>query len=346
LSYERLIRGLAPEEALRSPFWRQAEETLVKEIMGHPLHGVRSRPYREVKGYPSWKTCIEHWLKPILFAGPLPGAESMGMEATDGVMADAIATAALFCQNQGPAYWMDPAFLEALREAEIPEFEPSDIPRNIPAGILVLPSGAIATPEGNQIMAIAFAHLLPGEKVGRIRLGNRTYLCRSEDTQSHRLICVGIADGPYTYSNNLNLGTPTASYGNRGSSPRSSQDDAVIKEIGLLTIKGLMTIYSSSGVAEEQRPQPMPTPGMSRRQQQRLTWEPTWIGRNYKAISSRTGGAGGRRRRSPRMHFRRGHQRRVPCGPGRKDRKWVQIPFKIVMEGQEVFFGAEGDNDD
>jgi hypothetical protein len=57
---------------------------------------------------------------------------------------------------------------------------------------------------------------------------------------------------------------------------------------------------------------------------------PRWLGKSYKLKSPTT--KNGVRRKSPRGHWREGHDRRVPVGPGREAREWRWIEPTFIGE--------------
>lgn len=61
----------------------------------------------------------------------------------------------------------------------------------------------------------------------------------------------------------------------------------------------------------------------------REEWTPNWIGRTYRV--QRADGDG--THASPRLHWRRGHYRRQPCGTGRKEHKIIWLEPCLVGGG-------------
>ncbi|MGH8679601.1 MAG: hypothetical protein ACREUQ_14780 [Burkholderiales bacterium] len=90
-------------------------------------------------------------------------------------------------------------------------------------------------------------------------------------------------------------------------------------------------------LALDARPQLAGSPGRkvgaTKKGARREIWEPTIVGRDYRIVRARSGEAG--THASPRLHWRRGHYRNQAYGPGRTQHRRIWLEPVLVGAGED-----------
>jgi hypothetical protein len=256
--------------------------------------------------------------------------------------------AAELARSQAPVYWVTESLLRALLETDLPEdVAVSQLQMIVQGAFFMLPKGMILTPDGESLDFFGVRQIKQGCPLPPIQVGGIGLVLTEEGgapmgTHSNTAIWFTQAESGYMYAGNLSV-TEREIIKGKTHLPDNYDGDRIDKEqIFLqevthnLLLKLLLCMQMRPNLIEGgQFLQSGRKPGVKLGKAKRFDelWSPNWIGKNYQAPSSRELGG---THASPRMHWRRGHMRRVPVGKRELgDRKWVWIE-PVLVNASEV----------
>lgn len=233
-----------------------------------------------------------------------------------------------------PYYWLNSDLAKDFTLTSIPPSIPNKI--TLPdLGLIVLPENEIITDTGS-VMYIAYKLVKPSENVEIKVATGKTF----DRTQTLKVNLDRSGENEFTliWSACENTGYFTAGILELESSdnefklvandidiilnPKSELDR---QKNCLLSILINCLIYANplnTDIAKKKRGL-----GFSK-SAKNLTYTPLWIGKGYKRASTSKDNKSSHA--SPRMHWRRGHYRRIACGKGRKQKVWHWIKPTLV----------------
>ncbi len=237
-------------------------------------------------------------------------------------------------QKQGPAFWLTSDLQSALLETDTPNHV-TGMMRVIPCGMLFLPSNsALVSPDGEPVQVIFFSHLLKEEEFTYTLAGQKALTHVENDCVQWGVI---MASGTLYAANlgvdqdeGLNLGNNDYR-GMVTAEVNISEEDQFLEQVGKLVLQVLLILQTRPDLVEEATPLGFGgTRKQGGRKDQEALLRPRWIGKTYRVRrESFTEPVG--THSSPRMHWRRGHHKRVPVGERSKgQRKWVWIEPVLV----------------
>lgn len=209
-------------------------------------------------------------------------------------------------------------------------------------GIFVLPRGAITHPIDGDVSFIVWSRVYPGEY--KTPIGITVTL--SQISFSIVAMCSGTGTW---YDSTLNASfRPTLRLGNlfyraEGQPMTSKRRDSIfdadleegdsefLEHMGRVVFGTIMAMNARPGLFTQGKcTARVPA---KKNKPAREFWSPNVIGRDYQTKQAHVGGTG--THASPRMHFRRGHFRAQPVGPGRLERRQIWIEPMLVSAGVE-----------
>ena len=281
----------------------------------------RDRPFKLPRNYPSWD-----FLSTLALANEvIPIHQGFDQNATVHALLWQI-----WHRHTGPIYCLD---LELLRQFQLTDAEglgrivPPDWQPSVPVMLLALPNGAIKTPGGAEV-----AYLLIGCETSAQPFD----LMRFPGPRIRRLV-VGACDSTGTVWGNTSELTSDGGLGfadiDTGSSALTPTERAWVRDLAALATQSIMAIAYLPELLSEGAP-PTPPPkgkrGVVPKVKGSKNLYPRWIGKDFKPAqpNGRSPGAspGGGHHASPATHWRRGHWRNQPHGPGRQMQRpiWIQ----------------------
>jgi hypothetical protein len=286
---------------------------------------LQQRRYRNPKGYLSYEKAIDRSCMGLLNSGKLSDFVNVQTEYLVRRVAN----------ENCPAYWLASGLQTAILQSDLPEHV-IGMRRAIPCGILFLASGGLISPDNEPVHFIYFAHHFKGEVISYRRFGEtKSETCEFDFVQWSTIMPSGLV-----YSSNpkvdqgegLDLGT----YDNKtllrplGIQVDESAEDKFIKQISNLLLQTLLLIQTRPEFVEAGQAVGYGESGSNRKQKSNLLINPNWVGKSYQ-VQKRNFIEPTRTHASPRMHWRRGHHKRVPIGErGKGERKWVWIEPQLI----------------
>ena len=202
------------------------------------------------------------------------------------------------------------------------------------AGLFLLPRGAMTTDDGRSWDWVGWSMTAPGETVKIPGAWNHsTGGILSDDGYGMITVATAAAfpDGRHDGTLAWNASIKQAGSLSRDWSPNAeSMGGLVPNDVEATALNRARIIVANLFLALEVRPELVERNGQKVRTIKngptREEWTPNWIGRTYRV--QRADGDG--THASPRMHWRRGHYRRQPCGAGRKEHKIIWLEPCLV----------------
>ena len=316
------------QEAIAGFLWKYLDETALKSSEYKDLY----RRYREVKGYGSYES----------FALGVVRCIMMGKTSSPEFLANSPPIAAsylLFDQDYKKrllpcqCYWVERSLYEALLNSNLPE--DCRFNRLQRCGTLMLPSGVLKTPDGDDVEWIYWHHFKKGEP-------NAVSMKRACDWDTLQIAFMTGEVGAVYYSrSNLEKFETKSKLPVREGNFWIEGDDDIEAEKQFMDavnrlVCGLFLWLTIEPDSLETSPPPSCGQGFGKttKKNKRSTpgvWQPNWIGRGYQLKSEvASSDAASGTHASPRSHWRRGHWRRQPIGEGRTERKLVWIEPMLI----------------
>lgn len=294
------------------------------------LKGIYNSLYKPYKSSPQSYYSSSQIAKVLLVNSIIPASNVSENTAEKAI----IVLSNCICEQIAPYYWLNGDLVKDFILTSIP----SSIPNRITLpdlGLIVLPKNEIITETGN-VMYICYKIVKPSEDINLTFATTKT----PNKIQSVKvdLGCFGNSHFKLIWSACEDTGYFTAGF----LSFKSLND-----ELELVT-NGIDYIFYPKSKDEQQASQllsilincliyanPINTDltkerkgiGFSRAST-KLLYDPLWIGKGYKRTNQKV--SNNHFRASPRMHWRRGHYRRIACGADRKQRIWHWIKPTLV----------------
>ena len=314
------------QEAMAAFLWNYLDETALKSSEYKSLY----RRYREVDGYGRYEDLALGVARSIIMGKTSPPqflANSLPIAASYLLFGQDYESGLLPCQ----CYWLERSLCEALLNSNLPE--DCRFNRLQRCGTLMLPSGFLQTPDGDDVKWIYWHHFLKGEP----------------DTVSAKTTCdwdtldvaftTGDAGAVYYSRSNLEQFEAKSKLPARtGNFWIEGEDDIEAEEQFMDGVNrlvcGLFLWLTIEPDSLEASPSPGGGGGFGKKTKKKRpstsgVWQPNWIGRGYE-LKLETGSG---THASPRSHWRRGHWRRQPIGEGRTERKLVWIEPMLINGG-------------
>lgn len=229
-----------------------------------------------------------------------------------------------------PWYWLSRDLATDLDLVDFPETIPQEIVLP-PGGIIVLPHGLIKTSTG-EVDFIAYLLFDPQESPGFpvSGPGGQKIMATefTDDRKGPRLVWCAI-EGFYAYGGIYFLTPEEKSYriiGHNAIQPKNSAlENQETEAIASILINSL--VYASQFESEKTLNPPKTQQSSSKKKRKKVYDRPLFIGGDYVSqVKNLSRGQGA----SKKIHWRRGHWRETPVGPGKKERAWRMIAPTIV----------------
>jgi hypothetical protein len=289
---------------------------------------LKERPYKIPKGY-------LHMSEIASLVGLMVGA--CGNPSYDQASAlNAWRTALWFVQD-APIYLLSTSLLRAFEASDVHDqnklFANLEIP--LPTFMVLLPENAIHSPDGGCVdyFVVHVSHVdRPEWSRGSAYGITIPYLQHDHPVNLHWST---IDTNQTAWFSGMGLyedGRIEQTDGQLGANPTSPADKEFLAKMRSLMLQCLLSLRYAPQLLEETETTTRQATGKNKPTTQpkakyRL---PRWLGKGYKVKSPTT--QCGAKRKSPRGHWREGHDRRVPVGPGREGREWRWIEPTFVGE--------------
>lgn len=243
---------------------------------------------------------------------------------------------ALWFVQDAPIYLLSTSLLRAFEASDVHDqsklFANLEIP--LPTFMVLLPENAVKTPDGANVdyFIVHAAH--------------------AEHPEWSRGNAYGISIPYFNHDHTINLhwspidskqtawfsgmglhpdGRIEQSEDQLGSDPTTTKDKEFLAKMRSLMLQCLLSLRYAPQLTEEPEAATKKTPGKNKQPPKFSKYRaPRWLGKSYKLKSFTP--QSGQQRKSPRGHWREGHDRRVPVGPGRERREWRWIEPTFVGE--------------
>lgn len=245
-------------------------------------------------------------------------------------------------EHKMPLMFLGRDFLDAILHSDYPlpiEWAPLHLPYE--HGVFVLPTSAVTTSKGNDLSFVLYSRKYKGRQY-------TTYSGHSYVTEENTFSISSLAlDEDTWYNTNISESTTPiitlkdifSGYGGSecpGFEHKFSydadfdKDDAELaKTVGSIVFGTILALNAREDLLEPRKR--LRVVQNKHDVTKRLEyWEPNFVGRHYhiKRLPAKGTHA------SPRLHWRRGHYRSQPFGPGRKERKIIWIEPCLIAGGE------------
>lgn len=309
-------------------------------------HLMRRR-FEKVKGYAAWEDIAALMILAIETGRNTPHQEwDFTTRTSVPILVEHVLS-----DPPAPLYWVSPNLLEALMQTDISEEIAIDqLEIVIKNAVFVFPRGAILTPDGESMDFLLARQFDDGEGFAPLAYKNLTFGLTNVDgkkigARGKTTIWSSITSTGIAYGGHINIDSEQKRL-IRGKQhlPEEYSDDEREQEkvfvqdtVHTLILKLLLFLHMRPDFVEPgSLLQSGCKPGqkLGKAKQFDQLWSPNWIGRTYQPRIDRGSGTG--THASPRMHWRRGHSKRVLVGPREKgQRKWVWIePTLVAAQGE------------
>jgi len=289
------------------------------------------------------------------YASPKQAAASMMLNILGQVMSPVVDMptryASLTCtrlvEHSIPTYFVSPTLLHACLQTSLPDgFHYSDLHWPMPAMLFILPTGAVSSPTDGVCRFIALARHTQGNRTEQLPglppfPNGFTYDCFSHyaNTSGNAVFAGYIPTHTDPMLTDVLSGEKHFSPGIVGLTASGELSYATIEGsdgdfMGLTVSIGLRLLLLLNA-----RPELLTSArelrkgNTSPKKAVAALWSPNIIGEHFQAASDGSERSG----RSPRLHWRRGHYRNQPHGPGFTRRKVVWIePVLVAAETAPV----------
>lgn len=233
-----------------------------------------------------------------------------------------------------PTFHVGRDLLTAANLTQPPESMPwTDVAFPHDAGLFLLPSGLFVTPDGRDFVWVAWCRVRDGDAVKIPGYWQHPpFPLRSTDGSDMLVFATGAPtrDGNHdgclvkNYSAAMwpSVVVPKTEVSHHRDESISCAEGEIINRLSMVALNVM--------IAMSCRPELLERDGrrvrVMKKGPAREEWTPNWVGRNYRI--QRADGDG--THASPRMHWRRGHHRRQPCGTGRKEHRIIWLEPVLV----------------
>lgn len=293
--------------------------------------------YRKLDGYANWDKIALRITSILATSNPNYHPDGKQGSAQLAVVLHRAAN------NCGPVYWLDHHLAQAFCRTELPDKLPP-VQRPLPTFFLMLPQHL---PElrrnlGGIPQCVAVQHLLEGERLHDVELDSGVLLENMPAPPSDLLVWALMLSSQKTLLGHNKLdGQTDLAVGNvidlSVSNPVQASDDQIKTGHSLITHLVYQTIlylqsYPEDGLQQAIAPATGVGFGSSKLPKQQYR-NRRWVGANYRP-KHQTATPSDRTHASPITHWRRGHWRRQPHGPGRNQSKMIWIQPMLIDPGQ------------
>ncbi|PSB26127.1 hypothetical protein [Chlorogloea sp. CCALA 695] len=290
-----------------------------------------SKCYREPSGYTSHRAVCYEIAHSIWNARVSP-------KTLDWVAANSASIAYQVAHLELPTLWLSKPLAIALNETNTPT-QIAGLRRVLPGGIIMLPENLFKTPDDQPCTFIAWIHRLPEDEVIDINLGPKFTVSQSPIEQGQICWFSALANRRI-YSGNVKCLPDEVEFGaiDLATNLRYFTDideeaeSDIIASLQRLIIQTLLVMQARPDLVDETHTRITQGAGFKKPKVENQMWNPRWIGKNY-VIREETVSAppSGGTHASPRPHWRKGHNRRVPFGPREENqRKWIWLEPTLV----------------
>ena len=321
---ERMINPLSDDLAEVREVWRGA---IQKAKRTKAYKHLLNRRFRNPQGYLEWERC----------AAELAAVIDLSASQYDDLPSPAKALTAItagFCHDQGPIYWLRETLAQALWHSDLPPQLPA-LEQSIQRAILLLPQvNWLADPDGFMPRYVAVQHLLSGQTLSSVPLGNFRIQLAVPDQDYIQWGTPLPTGGAYAQSsalmgNELDTESEEGEWQDPASSPTDAEHRWLVRMTHLVYQCLLLLQLKPDFIDTSSTVSPTGKPQRKLTKKKRLL-NPRWLGAGFEIKTTTTKGTGGGSHASPMTHWRRGHWKRVAVGEGRKMRKIVWIQPTLV----------------
>lgn len=137
---------------------------------------LKERKYANPRGYQKYEKVIQLMATQILNGYRLP----WDLIKMDFAAHSATTINTQIANMQAPVYWLSQSLLESFLQTDLPSWI-CGMQRPVPAAILILPTSAICSPDGEFINYIAFRHTKAFEKPPNIKFNQQLIITEAMD---------------------------------------------------------------------------------------------------------------------------------------------------------------------
>lgn len=309
------------------------------------FEGIKLPLYRKPEGFRTYE-----WIERSLIMNTIELATRIAMDghekARHSVPHIVYAATLAFIRNRFPLYFVGRDMLRAVLETDLPrDIKMSDVHWPLKSMIFMVPHGELVSPAGSEVIAIGIARIDRGET---LRPPESTFTATLPDISAPEdddafgvwALCLDMhSDDPIHKMHCQTSQTPSCT---PKSEPliahwamdapmskviefaRSGVDMMQVPDVGDCVTEdffnnAIPTIALNMMLVMTARPELVESSAPIKRIARKGTtdkvtlYEPRWVGRNYRVRREHAEAIG--THASPRMHWRRGHQRLAPIGP-------------------------------
>jgi len=283
----------------------------------------------------------KHYQCPISHVAPEFAATQLfaSIEADEDSSANLAAryaaiTAARLIENGMPTYFVSQDFLQAMMMSDLQGIEWEDIRWPIPSALFILPHGVFQTPDDGDLGFLAIARNdadVPFAMKGRSYAAKNSSIvvCGAATQGVMPLFGTNVAETDFAHFENYpdileydEELTETPFGWMLQQVPHSVADKQFEFRMVRIALSLMMAMDIRPDLRKEGEILPSPSSNQRKSKSERV-WSPNWLGRDFKLQRSNLPDGGGKS--SPRLHWRRGHVRRVVCSPGQTPKTiWVE----------------------
>lgn len=243
---------------------------------------------------------------------------------------------ALWFVQDAPIYLLSTSLLRAFEVSDVHDqnklFTGLEIP--LPTFMVLLPENALKTPDGANVdyFVVHASHVEHPEWSRGSAYGlTIPYLQHEHPVNLHWSTIDAHQTAWFSGMGLYPDGRIEQSEAQLGSNTTTTEDRAFLAKMRSLMLQCLLSLRYAPQLLEEPEAVTRQAVGKHRQPVKPSKYRvPRWLGKTYKLKSPAS--QPGQSRKSPRGHWREGHDRRVPVGVGRQEREWRWIEPTFVGE--------------
>lgn len=323
-------RTLAEAKFIRSKMLELAKRSHWYELL--------NRHYRKIDGYEPFSSAAKN-LAYNLFAiefGLVDGCMDINYLLQDFVQSSVVSAAWTLAHNPFPVWWLHKNLFEAFDASDLPKAI-ADMQIAAPFCIIMLPRDRVINPDGEPCDWVFFQHLPKGFVFPRMQFGR--HIIESIPVECDKLRWITILRNGTCYASVVELAGDAPIRGefeimyadligvnedvNLEEKFQQRIEKIVLQTLLYLQIRpdDLMPVSPAANSAKHLKANP-------KKRNERL--QPLIIGQQFQPQIERASTSHSLPHVSPRVHWRRGHWRRVAIGEGRQQRDWRWIQPVLV----------------
>lgn len=291
-----------------------------------------TRPYKIPKGYMEWR-----WISGVLGIGAYMVREKIYPDLVGSRFA---VISRIWYDNKSPVYCIDRDLFKELQQTEIlgQKHLLKDLDPGITQFILVFPDNSIKTAEGNNLSfvivdSVNLREYLDGYNLEALSPVARRWMEGIEKRFEAQVSWASMDDGGAVWYSGRGInaeGELVRSDEQISLDELSAGDISFIDRVEnlIFNVLLLLTYEPETVTVYKESPKGFAKPNPNDKQKfwhPRWLQEPTEMKTRYIYTTQLPPRADALKRASPHPHVRKAHWKRVPCGKGRSDRKWVRI---------------------